>query len=259
MKESTRYLEAAKIEELSEELSAKGYKVTQLARENGALFDLVAEKPGETIAYEVKAPSSLRSSLERIIEQRELAKQAGYSSIQLVVVNPPRATSVRIEGIEKALLDYVEENPPSELEALAGRERHRIMANWKESPPTLSTGVQNLEGKLLDAILTIETGSVPEVALKAARVSQVEFSAVEIRRERVRVQGEGLLDAILIVNQLASLDGTTSPISAAPVDFMMKFDVVLDTDGRVIWANGIQVDTSSFADDDDESRLRSRP
>jgi hypothetical protein len=248
MKESTRYLEAAKIEELTEELSAKGYEVTRLARGNGALFDLVAEKPGEKIAYEVKAPSSLRSSVERVVEQRKRAAEAGYDSIQLVVVNPPRATTVRIEGIEQAVLDYLDENPPVELEALAERELHKIMAKWKRPPVIISTGVQNLESKTLDAIMTLESGPLPEVAIKPTRVSQIDFTSVEMRRDKVRVQGEGLLDATLIVNLLMSLDGTTSPISTAHVDFPVKFDVVLDRDGRVVWAYQLEVDTSSFDD-----------
>jgi Holliday junction resolvase-like predicted endonuclease len=110
MTSSTRYLEAAKAEELAAELEAAGYNVTRAALADESGYDLVAAKDNQRIAIEVKARSALRESADAIHRLREQARQQGYSEFRLVVVNPPHEKTIQIEGLESVLLPRIMDN-----------------------------------------------------------------------------------------------------------------------------------------------------
>src|SRR4051812_11786834 len=97
------YLEEARIEELVTELSADGYRVERDATLGGQVFDLLAQRDGERVVYEVKARSRLKESIEEVARLREAAIGARVSGFQLEVVNPPQEKSVEIEGLAAEL------------------------------------------------------------------------------------------------------------------------------------------------------------
>lgn len=230
MKDSTRYLEAAKIEELTEELSARGYQVTQLPRVNGALFDLIAQKPGEMIAYEVKAPSSLRPSVERIVEQRKRAKEAGYSSIHLVIVNPPHATETKVEGLEGALAAYFTTNLPQDLVAFAER--------WRE------------DGVGRGDWLPRWHGEKPDVRYTKIDVRQIDLDRLVVADEQIQVAGDGLIVGTVETEPRTNGYESSRKPTEYEVDMPFKFDLVLDRALRVIKVNRVSVDTSSWDDEE---------
>lgn len=71
MTATAEYLEAAKIEEVAQELKAAGYAVTKHFRDGNIVYDLVAAKDGRKVVYEVKAGSQLGASANTIRRLRE--------------------------------------------------------------------------------------------------------------------------------------------------------------------------------------------
>jgi hypothetical protein len=248
MKDSLRYLEAAKIEELVDQLSSQGYQVVRPSDADEAPFDLIAEKPGRRLAYNVKAQGHLRGSVEEILARRRYAQEHGIDSTSLVVVNPPHSTDVQIDGIEKALLDYLSEHVPPELERLAERDRIRLSANWKRPEGEPVTRVAEFDFTNPDALDAMTSRPRPEVTIKPKNVEQLEFDSIAIQKERVRAIGTGLLNAVEVSSTIVSLDGVTSPLGVTHLEFPFRFDVVLDRDGKVFWANQIELDTSAYDD-----------
>jgi hypothetical protein len=121
---SAEYLEAAKIEELATELRQQGYRVTTHASLGNQQFDLLAERDGERLAYEVKARQRLAASTDDVLRLRAAAHAAGLSGFRLVVVTPPRPVDVSIENLDDALSTYLllAETPP-ELDRLSSETR----------------------------------------------------------------------------------------------------------------------------------------
>lgn len=117
------YLEAAKIEEVAEQLRSEGYQVSQerLNPDTHSRYDLIAVMGDKKIAIEVKACSQLRSSAGLIRDLREQAAKQGYDEFRLIVVNPPREKTIEIDNIEGILYDHIMQESFSELEELAGR------------------------------------------------------------------------------------------------------------------------------------------
>lgn len=119
MTAAVRYLEAAKLAELTRELEAAGYEVREQLRDGDVVYDLVAAKDGRRVVYEVKARSELGTAAGTIRRLREQAHEHGYDEFRLVVVNPPRERSVEISGLEDALYKYIVNHMPEELDALS--------------------------------------------------------------------------------------------------------------------------------------------
>ncbi|MBI2300020.1 MAG: hypothetical protein HYU66_13945 [Armatimonadetes bacterium] len=99
------YLEQAHLEELVERLVRQGYDIAA----DPAPFDLVAERRGERIAYEVKARPVSPTALTRVDALRREAHAQGFSDFRLVLVAPPRPVDVEIEGLEQKLHRYLHE------------------------------------------------------------------------------------------------------------------------------------------------------
>lgn len=121
MADIAQYLEAAKVEEVSEQLKSEGYQVILNQTEPDANFryDIVATRDDKKIAIEVKARSHLRESVGLIRDLREYAARQGYDEFRLVVVNPPRERTIEIENFDSILHDYMVNESFSEIEELA--------------------------------------------------------------------------------------------------------------------------------------------
>jgi hypothetical protein len=115
MTTSIDYLEAAKIEELTAQLRDEGYRVTVHPSGEDQGYDLVAEKDNRKVAVGVKSNARLRKSAETIKALRRRAIERGYDDFRLVVVSPPHETDVHIEGLDKKLLEHLNESPPDAL------------------------------------------------------------------------------------------------------------------------------------------------
>lgn len=120
-----QYLEAAKVEELTRELTEQGYAVSVPPAAGAAEgVDLIAVKDGRHIAYQVKALPRLRELASELSRVRDTARERGFDEVRLVIVNPPRERSVEVEGLEHALRDYlIHGPPPHELDALSSHTR----------------------------------------------------------------------------------------------------------------------------------------
>ena len=234
MKTSAEYLEAAEIEELAERLSAEGYHVYRPQNGSVPKFDLIAEKPGRKIAYEIKAPGSLRHAAGEIGARQRWAKTHGFDAFRLVVVPPPHRTEVEIDGLDAGLVAHLSQHVPIELQEVASRER-------VAAPPSPD-------------LATVTKDGHPIVRVCDLGVRQIDFDKIKVGPESVRVSGDGVILFGLEYDYLVCLDGTTSPIVRKTLDvweygFPFRFDVTLDRNGRVTEAHRIAVDPSSYYED----------
>lgn len=123
MTDIAQYLEAAKIEEIAEQLKSEGYQVTlnQIGPGIDLQYDIVATKGDKRIAVEVKARSHLRNSVGLIRELRDYATRQGYDEFRLVIVNPPHERTIEIDNFENILYDHMVNDSYTKIEELAGR------------------------------------------------------------------------------------------------------------------------------------------
>lgn len=118
-----QYLEGAKIEALSSDLISQGYEVHSEKDQADPGFDLIAKKAGKTIAFQVKARSTLQESAAQLRQLREQARLRGFDEFRLVVVNPPIEKTVAFEGLETILYEYVANIFFPEIDRLAPHTR----------------------------------------------------------------------------------------------------------------------------------------
>ena len=117
---SADYLEAAKLEALIADLVRQGYRVTRDARLGDQVVDLLAERDGERVAFEIKARSRLAGSTQEVRRLREAARDAHLTEFRLVVVNPPHGVDVTIENLHEELLRcFAETATPEVISALS--------------------------------------------------------------------------------------------------------------------------------------------
>lgn len=226
MTNATRYLEAAKIEQLRNELTQEGYRVS-LASE-GSPFDLTAEKAGRRLAYEVKAQVSLRGAVEEIQKRRKLAREKGFDSFRLVVVNPPHATEAKVEGLEAALATY-------------------FMAKL---PRDLNDFVERWRGDGVDRGLWVPRwhGEKPDVRYTRIDVRQLDLDRLIVAADEIRIAGDGLIAGTVEIRERIGQDSSENWIEYE-IDTPFQFDLVLDRALRIIRENRVSVDTSSWDDE----------
>jgi hypothetical protein len=123
MRTPTEYLEAAKVEEVADQLAAEGFMV--LKRNMGDIedYDVVATKNGQKIAIEVKARSALLGAVKDIRALREQAFRQGFTEFRLVITSPPHETRVEIDGLDGHLFRYFIDHLPEALATLAPHTR----------------------------------------------------------------------------------------------------------------------------------------
>lgn len=112
------YLEAAKVEELADELQRKGFEIATDPKGLSGGYNLLATRAGRTTAYKVIAGPHLRESAADIRGLSRRSRDWGYDEFRLVVVNPPRAVSITVQGLDAELFRKLEENLPEELAVL---------------------------------------------------------------------------------------------------------------------------------------------
>ncbi len=115
----SRYLEEAKIEELSREWEAKGYKVITHGKIGNFTADLIAKRGAEKIVFEVTTAKSLSKNREAVERLLRAVAETGNAAFRLVVVNPPVEKSIEIEGLEAILFQYIENNLHDTLNELS--------------------------------------------------------------------------------------------------------------------------------------------
>jgi Holliday junction resolvase len=109
------YLEEAAREDLIARLEGRGYRVAREVPVGDQRVDLLAERDGERIAYEIKARSRLKESAQQIEARREAARRSGVSGFRVLVAVPPHAVDVTIEDFEPELRTYLREHPLTDV------------------------------------------------------------------------------------------------------------------------------------------------
>jgi hypothetical protein len=108
---SADYLEESAREDLIARLEGRGYQVAREVQVGDQRIDLLAERDGERIAYEVKARSRLKDSAQQMEQRREAARRNGVSVFRVLVAVPPHAVDVTIENFESELRTYLRDRP----------------------------------------------------------------------------------------------------------------------------------------------------
>jgi Holliday junction resolvase len=121
---SADYLEEAALEDLVADLERRGYHVVREAQVVDRQFDLLAERDGERLAFEVKARSRLKDSAAEIERLRDAARRAGLDGFRVVVATPPHSVNVTVENLDAELLGYFyQHETPSALDVLSSGTR----------------------------------------------------------------------------------------------------------------------------------------
>lgn len=111
-----RHLQDAAIEQLSLDLSGKGYDVQREVRVEGAppsyRADLIARRGDETIVYEVKVLGD-RSHAD-LTRLAQAARDMG-AQFRLVVVRPQRQVGIEIDKASELVFKALQEAEPSPL------------------------------------------------------------------------------------------------------------------------------------------------
>lgn len=149
---AVRYLEEAKIEDLSRQLRRQGYEVEISSQGSNSGFDLVATKSDRKIAFEVKASPTDPANVEDIVRRRAAAFAQGYDEFRLVVVNPPHETRVDIPGLEDQLCAFLGEHGASELDDLPGLTRVEAVSQVAIDTIEITTAGVHLIGSGIVAI-----------------------------------------------------------------------------------------------------------
>lgn len=119
MNDQDKYLYKSKLQELSKELRDQGYTISHEVHIDDVIFDLIANKDNESIAYEIKVRSTLADSKEQLNVLRNIAKKHNID-FRIVIVTPPRQIEVDVEDLEFKISEYISTEVPDELAALSG-------------------------------------------------------------------------------------------------------------------------------------------
>lgn len=113
-------LHDAKVEELRKSYANRGYLPEKKTSPDGNSFDLVLRNQanGRLLAFEVKMLPISREASDQINKLKDRAIQLGYD-FRLVTIVRPRKYDIEIEWLDQALLEYIIEQPPREIEGLA--------------------------------------------------------------------------------------------------------------------------------------------
>ncbi len=96
-------LEQARIEELREALTAKGFTIITQQDLGTVHVSLLAEKPGSRVAYEVVSSDRLQDAADEIAAKREALLSMGIKRFLISVVSLPKTTEVEIKGLLESL------------------------------------------------------------------------------------------------------------------------------------------------------------
>lgn len=116
----TEALHNAKIRQLIDTYSKNGFTIQESPQIERERFDLVLynKETDRTIAFEVKMLPLSDDERASIARLQENAARLGYE-FRLVTISRPRRPSIDIEWLDSALLNYLVENPISDLDELS--------------------------------------------------------------------------------------------------------------------------------------------
>jgi Holliday junction resolvase len=114
-----KHLEAAAVEQLSEELRRDGYEIEREPPSGRGHFrpDLVARRSAETVVVEFKVIGGPKVMLR---EAARYARERG-ARFRLVLVRPERETRIEVDGLERILLHALSAPTHPDLDMLSER------------------------------------------------------------------------------------------------------------------------------------------
>jgi hypothetical protein len=160
-----KHLEAAAIEQLSEELRQEGYEIEHEPATGQARFrpDLVARRGKETVVFEFKVVGGRDVRLrDAAIYARELGAR-----FHLILVRPERDVRIEVDGLENVLFLAISDPMHPDLDSLSDR-----------------TAVNDVHGVEVDAIhveqgeIEVEGSATVSVTL-AAEGGDVEIASLD--------------------------------------------------------------------------------
>ncbi|MBF0553904.1 MAG: hypothetical protein HQK96_05020 [Nitrospirae bacterium] len=122
-KYTTKYLHDIVIAQLYDEYKAKGYSVTKETMIGGYQADLVAQKNGETLVFEVTTGSLTQKGKERLRSLSTYVNSQEGHKFKFIYSAPPRERTIDIANIEEILTSEMENNIPDELDKLSTHTR----------------------------------------------------------------------------------------------------------------------------------------
>ncbi len=115
-----RALHDAKIRELVDTYSKKGFRIREGSESSDEMFDLLVEDPktGKITAFEVKVSPVAPEAEAQIRRLLETAQSKDYE-FRLVTINRPTRYSITIDWLDDALFQYLIDHPLEELDELS--------------------------------------------------------------------------------------------------------------------------------------------
>jgi Predicted pPIWI-associating nuclease len=159
-----KHLEAAAIEQLSEELRQEGYEIEREPLLGSTHFrpDLVARRGAETLVIEFKVMGGPEVSLRQAaLYARELGAR-----FRLVLIRPEREVHVEVDGLESILLSAISEPIHPDLDILSNRTMVNGVHTVEVDAIRVEQGDIEVRGSALVSVtLTAEGGDVEIASL----------------------------------------------------------------------------------------------
>jgi Holliday junction resolvase len=198
-----------KVEELIDKYKQNGFDVERESKCNDVVFDLVAKKGDERIAFEVKVLGDKSKQNETIKKSRTVAENNGYKFI-LAIASRPQSNEIKIEDLNRSFIEYFKTKVPAELENLS---------------------IGNLSSKT-----TIED------------ISDIEIDNIHLLKDKNEIKGSALFELELDFRNnpnCKSLMYFDTPFKFEVVlDLNLKVERInkLEIDRSELWANGVSWD-----------------
>lgn len=114
-----RYYEKATIDQLADEYFKLGYSIKKCTPIGRFRADLLAEKDGQSIFFEVIKGVSNAEVRRRLSEMESLVNRLPNARFVVIPVRFSKEKIIRIEGIEDVLYNYMLNDFPEELDELS--------------------------------------------------------------------------------------------------------------------------------------------
>lgn len=140
-----KYLHEIAVEQLIEEYSSKGYKITKEKKIGDFIADLFVENEYEKIIIEVKTSKLTPSFKEKIKEISKIANSQGYKFL-IINANPPENKKISIDGIEEIFTEHFIYDLPSELDSLSTHTRINEVSSIEIDNIEIYNNIINISG-----------------------------------------------------------------------------------------------------------------
>ena len=118
-----KYMDSVAIDQIADEYSNKGYRISKGEPIGNAQADLIARKDNETIIIEVKSGKMTPQKKAAIAEISNLVKKKDNYKFFVVFANPPKKKHLEVSNIDKLLENYMTDYLPEELDQLSAHTR----------------------------------------------------------------------------------------------------------------------------------------